>query len=245
MASMKLPNPLHYPLAILIAAIGLVVGVRLLGVPWLVMLPIAVIIATAAAVLLQARDPETFGLDNPALAQELQRVKQQAMALANRASILRTEATQLLTRSDQLELLGTVQYACDRASELPGKIDHLIDRMHGSDSLLSVAEVQQQLTEVQTRLQHSSGIAHQQLQQLESSLQRNLQLVQQGQDARQAQAVSLSTVIQDSAGALQQLQNKLRSADLNDATTATEIRSLSNEFRSLQNNVELLVEIKN
>ncbi|HEY9662571.1 MAG TPA: hypothetical protein V6C65_29305 [Allocoleopsis sp.] len=239
--AIKLANPLYSPLVMLVAAIVLVVGVRLVGIsPW-VMLPVAGILAVAAATLLQARTLQSVRLDNPALDQEVRRVQQQARALAERANGFRGEATQLLTRADQLELLATVQYACDRANELPSQIEQRMQQMQGSDSLLSIAELQQQFTQVQSQLSSSSGAARQELQQLATRLQQNIQLAQQGKDARQAQVVSLSSRIQEAAGVLQHLQNKLRSADLTNQAEAIELQSLSQEFRTVQDNVTRLV----
>lgn len=238
---MKLANPLYYPLPILIGAIALVLGVRIARVPSVVMLPAAVVIATVGAAFRKSQEPETLNLDNPELERQLQRVQQQAKGLAERADELRSEAASLLSNSAQMELLVAVQYACDRAHELPDKVNQLARRMQGADSLLSVEELQQQLAEVDYRLRTSSGIAHEQLQRLAESLRRNIQLAQQGQDARQAQVVSLSTLIQDSAGVLQAMQNQLRTIDLADATQTAELRSLSDELRQFQENVDLLI----
>ena len=238
---LKLANPLNYPLAVLIGGIILFVGVRLVKLPSIVMLPTSVAIAFAGASVQKSREPERLNLGNPALERELESVKQQANKLAQKAENLRAEAEKLLTSSTQIGLLSAVQYACDRALELPAKIDQLARRLYGSDSLLSVSELQQQLGEVQTKQQRSSGIARQQLNQLSESLQRNLRLARQGQDARQAQVISLSTLITDSAGVLQQLQNRLRTSDLNNSEQIQELRSLSEELSSFQENVDLLV----
>ena len=238
---MKFANPLHYPLAVLAGGVVLVVGVRLVKLPSVLMLPVAGAIATVGAALLKSKEPETLNLDNPALERELQSVKQQAKLLAEKAETLRAESEQILTAASQLELLTAVQYTCDRAVELPAKIDSLARRLHGSDSLLSVNELQQQLVEVQAKQRTSSGVARQHLNQLSESLQRNIRLAQQGEDARQAQIISLSTLITDSAGVLQQLQNRLRSSNLEDSEQIQELRSLSEELSSFQENVDLLV----
>lgn len=236
---MKLANPLYYPFAVLAGGITLFVGVRLAKLSSVVMLPVAAAVATGGAMMRKSQEPEILSLDNPELEQQLQAVRQQAKTLADKANVLRLEASKLLTT--QLELLAAVQYACDRAGELPTKIDQLTHRLSGSDSLLSVNELQQQLSEVQTKLQSSSGVAREQLTKLADSLQRNIQLARQGQDARQAQVLSLSTLILDSAGVLQELQNKLRTADLTNSAEAMELRSLSDELSSFQENVDLLV----
>lgn len=238
---MKLANPLYYPLPILIGAIALVLGVRVAKVSSWVMLPVAGAIATAGAAVRKGQEPEAFNLDNPALERELLAVRQQAKRLAEKAIDLRAEAARLITDSLQLELLASVQFACDRATELPQKIDALAQRMQGSDSLLSPEDLRQQLVSVQTKLKTSSGVIKEQLNKLSESLQHNLQLAQAGEDSRQAQVASLSTLILDSAGVLQAMQNKLRLPNLTDAQQTVELRSLSDELRIFQENVDLLM----
>ncbi len=237
---MNLANPLYYPLAVLAGGLVLVLGVRFAQLPSAVMLPAAALVATGGAIFLKSREAETISLDNPQLEGELQSVRVSARILAEQANNLRSEAKKLLTDSLQIELLATVEYACDRACELPGNIDKLARRLQGGDALLSTSDLQQQLQEVQAKLPSSSGVAKEQLDQLASSIERNIQLSLQGQDARYAQVVSLATLIQDAAGTLQKLQNKFKTADLNDLTQTGELQSLSAEFRSLQENVELI-----
>ncbi len=238
---MKLANPLHYPLAVLAGGIVLVVGVRFLQLYSWIMLPVAGAIATAGATALKAKESQQLNLGNPTLERELRSVKQQAQLLVEKAETLRSESEKMLTSSAQIELLTAVQYACNRALELPGKIDRLANRLHGSDSLLSVNDLQQQLAEVNAKLGKSSGLARQQLQQLAGSLENNIRLAREGQDARQAQIISLSTMVINSAGALQQLQNRLRTSDLNDSTEIQELLLLSKELKSMQENVDLLI----
>ncbi|MDX2096601.1 MAG: hypothetical protein SFW36_02395 [Leptolyngbyaceae cyanobacterium bins.59] len=238
---MKLANPFYYPIAILVGGIVLVLGVRVAQLSGVVMIPVAAGVATLGAAVLRSRQPTALKLDNPALERELQSVQQQAQLLARQSEVLRTEATRLLTDAVQMELLGIVQYACDRASELPDRIDALAHRLQGSDSLLSVHDLQRQLGEAEARLRNSTGVAQEQLNQLVLGLRRNIQLAQQGQDARQAQVLSLSTLILDAAGVLQALQNKLRTANLKNAEETLELRSLSEELNSFQENVDLLV----
>jgi len=237
---MKFANPLHYPLAVLPGAIVLVIGVRLVGLPY-VSLPVAVAIAVGGASYLQSRESATVTVD-PALAQELESIGTAAQSVAEKATILRQEADRLLAeQSSQLEFLSTVQYACDRAQELPAKIEQMSQKFQGSDSLLSASELQQQLQEVQDKRARSSGSSKAQLQELEKTLQQNLQLAQQGEDSRHAQAISLHTLVQNSAGVLQQLQNKIQTANLQDDQQVTELENLSDELRSFQENVDILV----
>jgi hypothetical protein len=238
---MKLVNPLHYPPAVLLGGIVLVLGVRLGQFPNLIILPTAVAIATGSALILNSKKTATINIDNPALVQEIQSVQQQAKLLVQKAEMLRTEAKQLLTTSTQLELLVAIEYACDRTRELPTQIDRLVQRLQGSDSLLSVAELQQQLTEVKTRKNKSSGVARQQLERLVIGLENNLKLARQGQDARQAQVISLATLAIESAGILQQLQNRLRTTNLENTEEIQELTSQLEEFKSMQESVELLV----
>ncbi|HEY9763401.1 MAG TPA: hypothetical protein V6D07_12800 [Trichocoleus sp.] len=238
---MKLANPLHYPFAVLAGSVVLFSGVRLAGLPSGVMLPLSAAIATLGATVLKSRLPDTLGLDNPHLEQELQKTRQQAANLTQQAGALQAEASQLLTETHQMELLGVVQYACDRTRELPSKVDQLARRLQGKDSLLSVDDLQKQLSEAERKQRSSSGVAQEQWSKLAASLKRNIELAKQGEDAREAQVVSLSTLILDAAGVLQQLQNKLRTADLNSSTAADEVRSLSDEFNSMQENMDVLI----
>lgn len=240
---MKLANPLNYPLAILVGSILLVLGVRVAKLSSIVAIPLAIGVTTFSAALLKAQESGSLGLENPALEQEILAAKQQAESLAIKASDLRSEASQLLTKTTQIELLSAVQYACDRASELPGKIDELAHKFRGSDSLFAVADLQNQLNAAHGRLRNTAdGPAREQLLQLTQSLERNLQLARQGQDAREAQVVNLSRMILDSAGVLQSMQNQLRTANLNDVEVVGELQTLSDELRLFQENVDLLVE---
>jgi endonuclease III len=135
-----------------------------------------------------------------------------------------------------------VQYTCDRVVEFPAKIDQLSKRLEGRIPLLSVNDLQQQLIAVQLKLQNSSDVAIEHLNQLAKSLQRNIELAVQGQDTRMAQVINLATLIQDAAGVLQELQNKLHSFDLsNAAQTIMELRHLCEQIGNFQENVDLLI----
>ncbi|MEO1673107.1 MAG: hypothetical protein AAFR77_20405 [Cyanobacteria bacterium J06631_2] len=238
---MKLANPLHYPLAVLGGGIILVMGVRLIQLPSYVALPSAAAIATAIAVPLKQQRSQQLNLDNPALVREIRSVKQQAQLLTTKAAELRQEAQQMLTSSAQLELFAAVEYACDRVLELPSKVDRLAQKLQGADSLLSSAELTRQIAEVRTKASASSGVAQTQLNQLATSLENNLQLAQQGQDARQAQVVSLATLVTESAGVLQQFQNRLRTSDLDNSQEIDDLKAISNELKNTQNNIDLLI----
>ena len=117
----------------------------------------------------------------------------------------------------------------------------MVKRFHCGDSLLSVKDLQHQLVAVQNKIPSSSGVARENLNQLAKSIQRNIQLAQQGQDVRLAQVVNLATSIQDAAGVLQKLQNKLRLDDLSDSTQTLELQQFCTQLSNLQENVDLLV----
>ncbi len=239
---MKWINPLYSPAAVFLGCLTLVLGVRLAKGQIVIVVPVAIAVSTLSAALLTPAASSTKPANNPKLDKELSGIRQQAQTLAQKAQKLGAEANQILGTSPYMELLGTVQYACERTCELPTKIDELAQRLQGEDSILSVGELQHQLREVESKLQTSSGEAAQaQLHKLAESLRRNIQLVQQGQDARQAQVLSLSTLILESAGVLQTMQNQLRSLDLEDSTQTAQLQSLSNELRDFQENLDLLV----
>lgn len=235
----KWVNPLQYPFAMLGAGLCLVLGIRMAKLPSLVVLPISGAIAMGGAMIL-AKEPETIASKIP-LRPELQALIDQANDLNTKAEKLRMEATNLLDDSAQVELLGAVQYACDRASQLPIKFKALSKQLNQNEVLLSIDNLQQQMLQVHKRINSSSGQSQRQLQDLAQRLQRNIELAQQGEDARQSQLISLSAMVLDASGVLQQLQTRLRTADLSNSIVANELKSLSDEFTQYQDNVDLLL----
>lgn len=235
----QLANPLHYPLAVLAGGAILVLSARVLDLPAAIGLPVSGVVAIAGAAARKATQPPE--LDSPELTRRLQAARQQAVSLAASADSLRQEAANLLTDADQLDLLSTVQYACDRACELPNRIDTFAQRLQGGDSLLSERDLQAQLDAVRAQRAASTGIAREQVERLAASLERNLALARQGQDAREAQVLALSTGIADTAGILQQLQNRLRTADLGDRAQLQALQTLGNDLQSLEANLDLIV----
>jgi len=239
---MKLANPLYYPVAVLAGGIVLVAGVRFMNLPNIIILPTATAVTIGGATLLKSREPDTKKIAQQQLQKELQLIQKSAKMLATKAEILRQEANQLVPSDTvNLELLATVQYACDRAIELPVKIDQLTKRIQSNDSLLSVSELETQFQEVQTKKKSSSGIALQHLNQLAKSLKQNIELAKEGQNTATAQLANLHTLIQNSAGVLQKLQNKLRTADLTNSQEIKELKLLSAELNSFQENVDILI----
>jgi Na+/phosphate symporter len=239
---LKLVNPFDYPTAILIGGLSLIAGVRFLGIPNLIILPTAAVVATGSAVFLKSREPYTEKIARQQLEKELQQIKILAQGIVSKSEILLKEANQSLTLGDfQLNLLVAVQTACDRINELPAKIDQLSRKISFSDSLLSSEELEKQLQEIQKKIPLASGVAKQELEQLAMSLERNIKLAKTGKDTRQAQILNLHTLVQNSAGILQELQNKLRTSNLNNSEDIRELQELSQELKQIQENVNTLL----
>lgn len=238
---MKVANPFYYPVAMLAGGVCLVAGARLVRSPNIITIPAAGAIALTTATVLKSRDPETIELENPALSRELQTVRLQGQKLSDTAQLLKGEATKLLADVADVDLLGTVQYVCDRIQDMPAKIDRLAHKMQGKESLLSVEETEKQLAGVKDKLKNSSGVAKTQWQTLAQQLAQNIALVQQGEDAREAQLAQLSTFIAQSGGVLQQLQNKLQTADLTSEMDAQALKTMGDDLKGFQDNVEVLL----
>ena len=239
---MKLANPFYYPIAVLLGGITLFGGVRLAGLSNKIILPVAAAVTVASASVLKSREPGAKTIAQKQLERELQLLKQSAKSLALKAEELREEANKLLAQSStNFDFLVVIQQACNRAIEIPEQLEKVARSLPEQESLLSVRELESQLAEVQKKLNSSSGLHRQHLEQLAASLQRNIQLAQTGQDTRQAKIVSLYTTVQNLAGALQQLQNKLRTADLNDWQNLQELRSLSEDMNGYQDRFDLLI----
>lgn len=243
MLTMKWANPLYYPVPVLVGAIALFLGGRVLGLPPWVVVPGSGAIAIVGAAIRKEQEPDVLeiDLDNPELERELENVREQARILVAKANELKTEATRILTDTLAIEALASVQYACDRTNELPEKIDRLIKRLHGSDSLLSVEELTKQLETVQAKQHQSHGTAQVQLAKLADSLRHNLTLAQAGKDAREAQVLSLAGLILDGAGVLQKLQNSIRTVDLTNAAQTNALQTLGQELITMQETVDLLI----
>lgn len=240
---MRTVNPLYHPFAVLAGGIILFIAVRLLQLPSAIALPSAIGGATLLAFPLSRQEANRIKLDNPVLVREITAVKQQAKLLAQKALTLRSEARQMLTNSSQLELLAAVEYACEHTLELPEQIDTISGKFQGEDSLLSVAELKKQIALVESRKGSSSEAVERQLEQLKASLENNLRLAIQGRDTREARVISLNMLVTESAGILQQLQNSLRTSNLNDSAEIQELKALSEDLKSIQESVTLLFEL--
>ena len=238
---MKLVNPLYYPLSVLVGSIALIIGVRLVQLPSLIMLPTSIVIATVISTPLSQKEENKIKINNPDLARGIREIKEQINELTNHAENLRKEAKEMLTNTTQLELFIAVEYACNRTQELPDKINQLSRQLQGPDSLLSPTELEKKLAEIRAKQENSSGITKKQLKQLAGTLERNLTLAQQGKDARETQVFSLHTLVFEWAGVLQDLQNRLRTSNLNNSEEINELKELSEELKSIQESVDLLM----
>lgn len=236
-----LANPLQYPLAVLLGAIVWVGGARAIGLSQPVALALGAVVTVAGAQVRQRQEPDTLTLDDPALMQELQTARQQAGLLASRAAELQQSATERLSAAGQVRLLATVQFACDRAQELPSRLEELAGQLQGQDSLFSVAELQRQIAAARGKQDRTQGVARERLDALIASLENNVRLAEQGRDTRQAQAIDLTRLVADSTATLQELQNQLRAADLDDESTVETLQELADKLGDLQENVALLV----
>ncbi len=238
----KLANPIYYPIAVLMGGITLVAGVRLAGLSNKIILPTVAVVTVATASVLKSREPDAKKIAQQQLQQEVELLKVSSQNLATKAEELRQEANKLMNKTSfNIDVLVAVHDICDRTIELPQKIDKIAERLPEQESLLSVNELEKQLLEVKSKIRSSSGMTRQNLEQLAASLERNMALAQAGQDTRQAKIISLSTSIQNSAGVLQKLQNKLRTADLSNSKDLQELRSLSNELNDYQANLDILI----
>ncbi|GAB4383532.1 MAG: hypothetical protein Kow00121_45560 [Elainellaceae cyanobacterium] len=237
---MKLANPLHYPVTIVVAGVALVGGIRLARVPAPIMLPLSVAIAIGGAAFRQSQAsvPE---VGNSELKAELNIVHRQAQVVVQQAEEIRQLAAHQLSEPSHLELLVAVQSACDRASELPAKVLFFTERIQGKESEFAIDELQQQLIQVEQRLSLSPGIAYDQLTKLAEGLQHGIQLAWEGQDTRQAQMSILSMLVLDAVEVLQQMQNLLQLPDLPGAAQIADLQRLSEELGILQANIAFLV----
>lgn len=231
----KIANPLNYPLAVFVAGFCLFFGVRFANISSFLMLPISISVGVIGSSFL-ANNPlnnNKINLDNKALEEELELAKQEAKLLIKKAENLRLEAKNLLHDAHQMDLLTAIEYGCDRTFELPEKIEYLSKKLSGSDSLLSEEELEEKLKTNLKKQQSANGLALKQLRQIESNLRRNIDLAKQGKSAREAQVFALTNILTESAGVLQQLQNKLRTSDLTNSQALQDLQDLTQELSSL------------
>ena len=238
---MPLVNPLHYPTAIFSAALVLVLGVRVWGLPRWLMVPVAVVMALGGSWLLREAQQPLFA--DPALTREIQQLRQQVNSLVQAAQKVQAEAARLLVDDPDLDLLVAVQEVCQQVQSLPQAVDQRVQRLYQTDydAVLSVADLEKQLAQVRRQKRRVGPLAGAQLDRLEATLVRNIELAQRGQDTRLAQIAALVTLVQDTAGVLQQLQNQLRTFDIRNQQQLQQVRSLSETLQDFERQMTILV----
>lgn len=237
---MKFINPLHYPIAVLIGSIVLFIGARFIQLPNIIILPVAIGIILVSAIYFQQREAKALNLENRELEREIKTVNNSALILASQAKEVLLEAAKILTDTFQVDLLATLQISCGQVLEAPNKIDTFLRRLQNSKSLLSVQDLQQQLSEVERKIL-ATGSNKRHLSELAESLRRNIKLAKEGRDTRLVQVYSVSTQIQNSAGILQQIQNQLVNLNTNDYQKNQELQLLANQLANSQENLDLLI----
>jgi len=243
--TLKLVNPFSYPLAMTTGGVLLFVGSRLVALPSVVVVPLAVGFTLAVSYLRQRQEPTPEKEELRQVQSELAGVRGEARQLQQQAQILLEQANRLL-RQEQLsplsmEILAAVRYGCDLAIVLPEKVDTLALKLPQTRSLLDQTSLEQKLKTVRSEKLKASGSAFQSLQRLEESIHRNLSLMNANQDDRQSQIHTLSALIQDLAGVLQRLQNHLQIANLADTDQIDRLNELVTEMNRLQQETDLFI----
>lgn len=241
---MRLVNPLHYPLAILAGAGTLLGGVLLLHMEALPMTAAGLVVSgVAASILQQLRErPARSSSAAMPLEPDLQDVLTQAEGLALRAQGLHEEASQKLSSPEQLELLGAILYACERAEELPGQLRPVLQSMQTGATVFTAKELHAQLREAEARVSKSQGASRDSAMKLVTRLRQNLALVEQGASVREARITELVTAVAEAAGVLLTLQTRLREGNLKGSEEAQELKRLTEDFQLVQKSVVLLAQ---
>lgn len=236
---LKLANPIYYPIAVALGGITLVLGVRLLRVPNPIIIPSAVGVTLLGSSFLKSQELDAEGQLQKTLEQDLNAMETFSETLGIQSEQVRQEVSQKLAQESQhLDTLVKVQEVCDRFSQFPTKIRNLTQKMIQKKSLLSWEELSQKKTEVDEQITLSSGESRQQLEQLSATLADNLAQVKQGLDSRQSQVIYLNTLLQTSAGNLQELYNNLHNYSGNNAEKIEQINQTLLKIEDQQNKLE-------
>jgi hypothetical protein len=198
MARFALTDPLSHPVAIALAGLVLVLGVKLLPPGWLLAAPLAVAVAFALAS--QRREATLPDL--------IRRCRQ----LSAGADAVAIEAGERLTQADSMGRLTAIQFCCQRVKELPSTLERLrVGEVSARSTLLSASHLEQRLRKERQRLARESGTElGRQRERLVRQLEHNLSLAQQGTEAGSLRVMALSEQLESLAGDLQALQVQLR-----------------------------------
>ncbi len=195
-------NPFDYPLAILAGGIILVTGVRLLQLNNYVVIPVSGAVTVGAAIFRDRQQQQKLSLSNDPQ-QSLVIVASQAKRLAQLAAKLNTEAAKILNLDGELELLGQINYICDRLTELPKQLEN-----DESRSLLSAGAIERELRTIEAKKDLK-------LQPLVTSLQRNLAMAREKQNLQIERRIAFVTILTEAQGSLQKVQNLLQQSSNN------------------------------
>jgi hypothetical protein len=209
--SNPLANPLDDPLAVALAAVGLVLLVRLALLP----LPAALAVAAGAgwglAQLREGRRHRGSQLLETRLRTRIEAALARSQELAGQANLVAGEAMVRFQDSDQLEALGLVQLCCERLRGLPERISQRRPLLEsGGGVLLSSEELGRRLAREEAALRREEeGPLRVERQRLVEQLRRNLEASERGMDEREARLVALSTRLEQIDGALRHLRGQV------------------------------------
>lgn len=198
MARFVLTDPLRHPLAIALAGLVLVLGVKLLPPGWPLAAPLAVVVAFAVAS--QRREAS------------LPDLIRRSLQLSAAADALASEAGERLSQADSLGRLTAIHLCCQRVQALPSTLERLrVGEVGARSTLLSASSLEQRLRQERKRLARESGTqVGRQRERLVRQLEHNLSLARQGTEAGDLRLMALSEQLESLAGDLQALQVQLR-----------------------------------
>lgn len=255
---MKLINPLQFPLAMASGAGVVLAGVMFGHMPATPMLAVGVFVSFVAAGVqnklsqqvpervqkqLKAQLKETLSIGSveKALPTSHQKVLDEALALKSRADELRAQALERLDGAHQLDLLGTLMYACDRAGELPDRLRPMLQRMASEKPVASTLELQQKVQEAEALRAGAKGKAREELERLIATRQVNLRMAEQDGEARDAQLMALSTAVEEATGVLLSLQTRLLRSNLESVEETRALKRLGEEFQGVDERLGALM----
>ncbi|MBR8832172.1 MAG: hypothetical protein Cpurp_13320 [Chlorogloea purpurea SAG 13.99] len=211
-------------------------------IPSFLILPSAALVSTAAATYFKSQEPDPEKLAQKEVERELLQIKSSSLDLAVTAKALQQEAGNLLSRdSENMDLLISLQEACYTISEIPPKIDELQRQLPKTNSVLSIATLEENLRSARNLLASSDRIAKEGARELVRSLERNLELAKTGSSANLAKVLNVRKMINDVAGVLQEIQNKIRYLKRGDGEQIKEIEALCDRLKSLRDNFDILI----
>jgi hypothetical protein len=208
--ALNLPNPLHFPLAVLAGGVVLVVGVRATGLGVPISASAAVACSVAVGSLRRRSELEPQIKPGPDAEAALEQAQASALDLGRRSQQLGQDASARLHGPDEMETLAELQILCQRIQELPGRITTFARQLDSTGaSLVPVNRLRQRLAEEERRAKGASGVIQEQRRRLVSQLKANLDLARQGHDGREVRLLNLNLLLESASGELLALQGLL------------------------------------